>query len=289
MDMSLSKLQEIVKDRGAWHAAVHRVTKRRTRLSDWKTTILGALNPSLYPEGSCEVQTKRPRETGVILLPDLKHTRGPQSGPALALAVFLTAVESKNKIRFPPLVSRELRGSVYGCRHPGPIAALEAWCCGHWTIKEVPMMTFWKRRTSILSFGFCFFLKDSWKAGILSKTLHRSKSTEAGRSRAVGHSVIQWAGQWEQKDGRPGTQGQISALNSSFPTLRSSKRWFHEMSAGYKKNQNQNAENHWIPFEMFLQAFYLLTCSLILQGKVGNRGRERWAQRDKPFPKLSWL
>ena len=34
MDMSLSKLQEIVKDRGAWHAAVHRVTKRRTRLSD---------------------------------------------------------------------------------------------------------------------------------------------------------------------------------------------------------------------------------------------------------------
>jgi len=27
MDMSLSKLQEIVKDRGAWHAAVHGVTK----------------------------------------------------------------------------------------------------------------------------------------------------------------------------------------------------------------------------------------------------------------------
>ena len=30
MDMSLSKLQEIVKDREAWHAAVHRVTKSRT-------------------------------------------------------------------------------------------------------------------------------------------------------------------------------------------------------------------------------------------------------------------
>ena len=30
MDMSLSKLQEMVKDREAWHAAVHAVTKSRT-------------------------------------------------------------------------------------------------------------------------------------------------------------------------------------------------------------------------------------------------------------------
>ena len=33
-DVSLSKLQEIVKDRGAWRAAVHGVSKSRTRLSD---------------------------------------------------------------------------------------------------------------------------------------------------------------------------------------------------------------------------------------------------------------
>ena len=34
MDMSLSKLQKMVKDREAWHAAVHGVTKSWTQLSD---------------------------------------------------------------------------------------------------------------------------------------------------------------------------------------------------------------------------------------------------------------
>ena len=34
MDMSLSTVWEMVKDREAWHAAVHGVTKSRTRLRD---------------------------------------------------------------------------------------------------------------------------------------------------------------------------------------------------------------------------------------------------------------
>ena len=34
VDVSLNRLQEIVKDRGDWHAVVHRVLKSQTRLSN---------------------------------------------------------------------------------------------------------------------------------------------------------------------------------------------------------------------------------------------------------------
>ena len=38
MDMSLSKLPEMVKDRETWYSAVHGVTKSQTQLSDWTTS-----------------------------------------------------------------------------------------------------------------------------------------------------------------------------------------------------------------------------------------------------------
>ena len=50
VDMSLSKLRELVKVRKAWRAAVHGVTKSRTRLSDW--TTIGDLYGKSVPSRS---------------------------------------------------------------------------------------------------------------------------------------------------------------------------------------------------------------------------------------------
>ena len=43
IDMSFSKFGEIVKDREAWYAAVHGVTKSQTQLSDWTTNVKKAM------------------------------------------------------------------------------------------------------------------------------------------------------------------------------------------------------------------------------------------------------
>ena len=51
MDVSLSELRELVTDREAWRAAIHGVSKCRTRLSDWSDStsykMLGWMNPKL--------------------------------------------------------------------------------------------------------------------------------------------------------------------------------------------------------------------------------------------------
>ena len=68
MDMNLSKLQETVKDRGAWHAAVHGVAKSWTQLSDWTATKL-----FLVPKGEAGFSlfstVQRNRESKVRVVP----------------------------------------------------------------------------------------------------------------------------------------------------------------------------------------------------------------------------
>ena len=49
MDMSLSKLRDLVMGREAWRAAIHGVAKRRTKLSDWtELKLFSILRKSFY-------------------------------------------------------------------------------------------------------------------------------------------------------------------------------------------------------------------------------------------------
>ena len=65
MDMSLSKLQEVVKDREAWQAAIHGVTKFWTQLSDWtKQCVCMCVYIYIYIHTHTHIKFQRIRKEG---------------------------------------------------------------------------------------------------------------------------------------------------------------------------------------------------------------------------------
>ena len=88
VDMSLSKLQELVRYREAWHGTVHGVTKSQTQLSDWTgfwgqvcQTQKGRGSPAMHRERGYSLDTKEamtPSNLTAQVAPS-HMTSGPQS------------------------------------------------------------------------------------------------------------------------------------------------------------------------------------------------------------------
>ena len=99
MDISLSKPWETVKDREAWHAAIHGVSKSRTWLSDWTTIINEGKqnNPNGPNRGKTTislVQLTRSVLSDSLRLHESQQARPPCPSPTPGIHSDSTSIES---------------------------------------------------------------------------------------------------------------------------------------------------------------------------------------------------
>ena len=120
MDMHFSKLQETVKDREAWSAAVHGVTKSRTWLSNWTTIEMvwlylsereseshSVVSDSLWPHGLYSPWISPDQNTGVgslSLLQGILPTQGLNSGLPHCRRILYHLSHRYNRYFFPKAV-----------------------------------------------------------------------------------------------------------------------------------------------------------------------------------------
>ena len=112
-DMSFSKLQEMVKNREAWHASVQGVTKSWTRLSDWMATK------------ACKQRWNR-SIVGIVMLSASPCENLRMLRASLGLELHLCVFQERDTwpLWFPPVSSAVSRGSLHGPSYRKPSSAL---------------------------------------------------------------------------------------------------------------------------------------------------------------------